>query len=94
MTKEEIQFIQNSIDSLKVHEITFKATFIEMIRFMVSSGDCEEYLGFYTKIGNALQAEENVSNEEKKQFLIIHKSIIDIYNRINKKQSYDKAREN
>ena len=60
-------------------------TSIELIKMMRTDETCTEYQKFYASTLEAILNEENVSYEEKEQFLILHTSLIEVYKEINNK---------
>ena len=54
-------------------------TSIELIRMLRSDEECKQYERFYATILEAILNEEEVGYPEKEQFLILHKSLIEVY---------------
>jgi len=75
------KIIDNLIEEIIADKTKFQLTTILLIDMMVESGDCQEYLGFYSRICEALLDEnDKVSHEEKEHFVAIHQSLLQIYN--------------
>lgn len=72
--------IEKQINRLLEKRTEFQLTSINLIKMMVDSGDCEGELQFYVRISEAILNEDiSLSFDEKEQFLILHKVLIDIY---------------
>lgn len=54
-------------------------TSIELIRMLRSDEECKQYETFYATILEAILNEEEVGYPEKEQFLILHKSLLEVY---------------
>lgn len=81
--------IEETFDKLINNEY-FNITVIELIRMVYNSKDVDEMEGnmkFYAQIIECVHNNDlkSVSIEEKEQFLIFHKSLMDIYNELNHK---------
>ena len=79
------KFINEAIDKLIQDEYKFKVTCIAIIDMMNSDEDLKEELSFYCRISEAIiNKEENISEDEKEHFLVMHCSAIQVYNEIYK----------
>lgn len=67
------------------NRVNVQLTSIELIKMMRTDETCNKYQKFYASILEAILNEENVSYEEKEQFLILHTSLIEVYKEINNK---------
>jgi len=86
MTKDYKTFLDKGIKKLTENEIEFKITSIAIIEMMNSDEDLKDELAFYWRIVEAIIKEENnISYEEKEQFLAMHTAAVEVYNNHYKK---------
>ena len=76
-TKPEID---EACKKLVENRVKVQLTSIELIRMLQSDDECRHYEKFYATILEAILNEEEVGYPEKEQFLILHKSLIQVYN--------------
>ena len=75
------KFLDEGVEKLTVNEIDFKITTIAIIEMMNSDEDLKDELAFYWRIVEAIvNKEENISYEEKEQFLAMHTAAVEVYN--------------
>ena len=73
--------IDKSINRLLEKKAEFQITSIALIKMMHDDGKLEGEMGFYARIVEAiLNEDKSLSYDEKEQFLILHKSLIEVYN--------------
>ena len=73
--------IDKSINRLLEKKAEFQITSIALIKMMHDDGELEGETGFYARIVESiLNEDKSLSYAEKEQFLILHKSLIEVYN--------------
>ncbi len=73
--------IDKSINRLLEKKTEFQITSIALIKMMHDYGELDGEMGFYARIVEAiLNEDKSLSYDEKEQFLILHKSLIEVYN--------------
>lgn len=81
MDKTLKENIDKSINRLLEKKTEFQITSIALIKMMHDDGELEGEMGFYARIVEAiLKEDKSLSYDEKEQFLILHKSLIEVYN--------------
>ncbi len=73
------QAIDEACEKLIKNRVKTQLTSIELIRMMQSDEECKQYEKFYATILEAILNEEEVGYPEKEEFLILHKSLVDVY---------------
>ncbi|MGV6830265.1 MAG: hypothetical protein ACWA5P_01725 [bacterium] len=71
--------IDEGWNKLIENEVKTKLTSIEIIKLLKSDKECKSYLKFYTTIIEAMFKGEKVDYPEKEEFLILHKSLVEVY---------------
>jgi len=71
--------IDEACMKLVENRVKTQLTSIELIRMMQSDEECKQYRKFYATILEAILNEDEVSYPEKEQFLILHKSLLEVY---------------
>lgn len=71
--------IDEACKKLVENRIKTQLTSIEIIRMLKSDEECRQYETFYATILEAILNEEEVGYPEKEQFLILHKSLLEVY---------------
>ena len=80
LTKENIN---NSINRLIEKRTAFQMTSISLIEMLHDEEECKGEMDFYWRICEAiLNEDKSLSYDEKEQFLILHKSLIEVYNNL------------
>lgn len=84
MNQSEIQDIDLAFNKFIEYRTQFNLTVIELIEMVNNASDADEMMGqmrFYAQIVECIQEGDlkSVSYEERKQFLIFHKSLLDLY---------------
>ena len=74
------QAIDEACDNLVNNRVKTQLTSIELIKMLRSDEDCKEYETFYATILEAILNGERVDYPEKEEFLILHKSLLQVYN--------------
>lgn len=80
-TKESID---KAIESIKQDELAIKVASLELIKMMREDESLKSEIIFYTTILEAIFQEEKISYAEKEEFLILHKSLKEVYMELNK----------
>lgn len=78
------QAIDEACEKLVNNRTKTQLTSIELIKMLRSDEECKQYEKFYATILEAILNEEDVSYPEKEEFLILHKSLLDVYKEVNK----------
>lgn len=71
--------IDEACEKLVENRVKTQLTSIELIRMLKSDEECRKYETFYATILEAILNEEKVGYPEKEQFLILHKSLLEVY---------------
>ena len=71
--------IDEACMKLVENRLKVQLTSIELIIMLKSDEECRQYETFYATILEAILNEEEVSYPEKEQFLILHKSLLEVY---------------
>jgi len=71
--------IDEACRKLVENRLKTQLTSIELIKMMQSDKECRQYEKFYATILEAILNEEEVGYPEKEQFLILHKSLVEVY---------------
>ena len=80
LTKENIDI---SINMLIEKRIEFQIVSIALIGMLNGDDECKGEMEFYWRICEAILNDDNsLSYDEKEQFLILHKSLIEVYNNL------------
>jgi hypothetical protein len=75
------QAIDLAIDKLIQNRTDFQITSVALIKMMHDDGELQGELDFYWRICEAvLEDDKSLSYDEKEQFLILHKSLVEVYN--------------
>lgn len=74
--------IDEACKKLVNNRLKVQLTSIELIRMLKSDEECRQYETFYATILEAILNEEEVSYPEKEQFLILHKSLLEVYKEV------------
>ena len=80
-TKESID---KAIEDIKEDELGVKIASLELIKMMSEDESLKGEVIFYPPILEALFKEEKISYPEKEEFLILHKSLKEVYMELNK----------
>lgn len=71
--------IDEACMKLVENRVKTQLTSIELIKMLRSDEECKQYETFYATILEAILNEEEVGYPEKEQFLILHKSFLEVY---------------
>lgn len=75
--------IDKSINRLIEKRTEFQMTSIALIEMLNGDDECKGEMDFYWRICEAiLNEDKSLSYDEKEQFLILHKSLIEVYNNL------------